>query len=188
MNVTSDKIYQTAFDLLGTDASPKGLASDELGCAETVSDILFDAGCKIPVLVSTTELKHFLLVSKDWLRVSESAPGDVIISPTGEGGKNGISHGHTGIVMKDGKIASNDSATGLFKENYTLKSWEARYKVKGGYPIYFFRLADQVSPETARVVEEGLKVASEALKHPELVPASRNLLSALWEFIKKLTT
>jgi hypothetical protein len=34
---------------------------------------------------------------------------------------------------------SNSSATGLWTNNYTITSWVARYRDKGGYPIYFFR-------------------------------------------------
>lgn len=190
--VTPEKIYKVALSLLGTDASPADAAPDELGCAETVSDILFEAGCIIPITVSTAQLDHFLKTSKDWQPVADPGPGDVLVSPTGQGGEGGISHGHTGIVMLSGKIASNDSATGNFLENYTLTSWKNRYANRGGYPMNFYRVAvvptrvePQVPEAVAKTVSDGLLLATEAAKHPELKMASLGLLGALAAFLKK---
>lgn len=189
--VTPEKIYLTAKNWLGLDASPKDSAPDELGCAETVSDLLFDAGCIIPIMLSTTELVHFLNTAKAWKRVYEPQPGDVIISPTGEGGENGITHGHTGIVMDLPNVASNDSRTGNFMKNYTLKSWSDRWEKKGGYPIYFFRIqADsppkpELPPEVAKTVSDALGVAKEASTHPELKASVLGLLSALGAYLKR---
>lgn len=133
------QIFTTAKSLIGTDVSPNDLAPDELGCAETVSTLLNRAGFPMPIILSTSELWRFFSQSDVWVEVMSPLPGDVIISPTGQGGKNGITHGHTGIVGEGGRIMSNDSATGKFVSNYSIASWTVRYKIKGGYNTYYFR-------------------------------------------------
>lgn len=133
------KIFETAKSLLGTDASPYDLARDELGCAETVSEILIKAGFKMPILVSTAKLNGWLSTHKEWLEVNTPIAGDVVISPTGQGGLNGVLNGHTGIVGTLGVIMSNSSATGRFEPNYSISSWNSRYAVKGGYPVKYYR-------------------------------------------------
>lgn len=131
-------IYQVALNYLGIDASPNDVAPDEYACAETVSDILAAAGFDIGVIVSTYQLYEKLLSGGIFEPVSVPMAGDVIISPTGTG--NGtLPNGHTGIMGENGLIMSNSSATGNFTQNYTLESWNARYKDIGGFPVYFFR-------------------------------------------------
>lgn len=135
-------IYHTAASLLGRDASPEDLASDEFGCAETVCDVLAKAGFGTPrIYLSTTELYAFLKENSAWAPVGTPLAGDVIISPTDYkgSGRNGVTHGHTGIVMDSGTIASNNSFTGTFDINYTFDSWNRRWKVKGGYPVLLYR-------------------------------------------------
>lgn len=137
------RIWATAKNLLGYDVSPRDLAPDEYGCAETVSNIIIDSGYIFPEILSTAELYKYLKNSPNWAPVGTPLAGDIIISPTGMGGKNGVLNGHTGIIMSNNKdgvvIASNNSWTGNFDENYTLASWKRRYQDKGGYPIYYFR-------------------------------------------------
>jgi len=36
---------------------------------------------------------------------------------------------------------SNNSATGLFEENFTLETWKKRYVDNGGFPMLFFSAA-----------------------------------------------
>ncbi len=133
------KIYQTALTLIGKDASPDDQAPDELGCAETVSCVVNKAGFKMPIFLSTMALYQHLLKASGWLQVESPLQGDIIVSPTGLGGKNGITNGHTGIVGMGGLIMSNNSYSGKFESNYSLATWVARYRVNGGYPIYYFR-------------------------------------------------
>lgn len=140
------KIQRTAVKFLGIDASPADLAPDDVGCAETFCDIQLAAGFKMPLYLSTTDLlnKEFL-ASKKWIRVGTPREGDAIIAATGEigAGKNGITHGHVGIVMGysggGAIVASNNSYTGTFDENYTFASFVRRYRDKGGYTVYLFR-------------------------------------------------
>lgn len=135
----AEKLYITALSFLGKDASPSDEAPDEFGCAETVNAIHKQCfGDSIGGDVSTYRLYQALLKRKDFIRAEVPETGDIIISPTGYG--NGVvKNGHAGIVMKDGKIASNNSKTGLFQENYTLISWDKRFAQLSGYPVYFYR-------------------------------------------------
>ena len=133
------RLYIAAVSSLGTDASPNDIAPDELGCAETVNAVHRKAfGYEIGGGISTNLVYKALISHPKFIGVDKPLEGDVIISPTGYG--NGkLSNGHTGIMGKDGVIMSNDSATGLFKENYTLQTWRGYYEARGGYPVKFFR-------------------------------------------------
>ncbi len=134
-----EKIYAEAIKHLDGDASPKDIAPDELGCAESVTTVIRDAGLIQPVIISTAELYKYFVTSENWVQVPTPLRGDVIISPTGLGGHNGITNGHTGIMADVYRIMSNSSATGMWKQNYNLDTWRARYQTLGGYPIFFFR-------------------------------------------------
>ena len=133
------KVYIAAVSCLGTDASPNDIAPDEVGCAETVNAIHKKAfGYEIGGGVSTNQLYKALISHSKFIGVDSPLEGDVIISPTGYG--NGkLTNGHTGVMGKNGVIMSNDSSTGLFKENFTLESWRSYYGSRGGYPVKFFR-------------------------------------------------
>lgn len=140
---SSERLYSVANACLGIDASPNDLVPDEVGCAETVSDIINKAfPSDMPVIVSTSLLYTYLKNSPKWIQVDQPRRGDVIISPSGYG--NGrLSNGHTGYlgngVGDQASIMSNNSNTGLFDIHYTLATWNARYKAIGGYPVLFFR-------------------------------------------------
>lgn len=131
-----EKIYNEARNWLGKDASPSDKAPEELACAESVCSILQKAGVDIPLLISTIELKKWLTKSKLFKATTESKPGNIIISPTGEG-NGAIPHGHTGI-FSDKWIMSNDSKVGMWLENYTIDGWVKKFRTQGGYPIYYF--------------------------------------------------
>lgn len=138
-NINRVKLYLTALQFLGTDASPLDEAPDEYGCADSVSKILLKTfPGVIKGSVSTAELYKQLSTSKDFVKVSQFRCGDIIISPTGMG-TGGLANGHVGIMGEDETIMSNTSANGLWTSNYTITSWVARYRKLGGYPIYFFR-------------------------------------------------
>lgn len=139
-----NKLYTVSVESLGTDASPKDKAPDYLGCADTVSTLINKV---LPQQrwtgsTSTYFLRKDLIESPYFREVTDPQAGDVVISATGYGGKNGIKHGHTGIYMGNGVIASNSSRTGKFDENFTLSSWKRYYCDRGGYELKFFRLVD----------------------------------------------
>lgn len=116
---------------LGTDASPRDTAPDELACAETVTTILQKFYPGIPVITGTWTLNEWLKVN--WKQIDDPVPGCVVISPTGIG----KGAGHTGFALEDGVIASNDSRTGKFMKNYTVDVWRAQYG-KRGFPTLFY--------------------------------------------------
>lgn len=140
----SERLYNIAKSQLGVDASPRDLADDELACAETVNTLYEKAfGHKICVPgLSTTQLYKEMSANTGKFRkiiLSRNSPtkkGWIIISPTNYG--NGrLANGHTGIIGNYG-ILSNDSESGLLKENYTLNSWFDRYYNIGGFPVIAF--------------------------------------------------
>ena len=134
------KLYLTALQFRGVDASPKDEAPDEYGCADSVSKVINKAFPKvIKGSVSTAELFNQLNTSPLFKRMLNYLPGDIVISPTGKGKTGKLPNGHVGIVSDHDKIMSNSSATGTWEENFTMTSWVKRYREKGGYPIYIFR-------------------------------------------------
>ena len=134
-----EKIYTHAQALRGKDASPRDVASDEYGCAESVSTILATLFPPFQVVTGTYTLYMVLKGAVEFMEVSTPLRGDILISPTGFGGQGGISNGHVGIVSDNRIVMSNNSLTGLWDTHYTLDSWRERYQVIGGYPVKFFR-------------------------------------------------
>lgn len=134
-------LFATAVKALRTDASPADVAPDELGCAETIYDILasaFPLNVGFPFTVSTSQLYMSLRTCDKYILVDQPLEGDIVISPSGYG-NGALSNGHIGIKGELDKIMSNSSATGTFEENYTMDTWKARYVGIGGYPMVFFR-------------------------------------------------
>lgn len=141
------KIYDTAFSLLGKDASPADRAPDYLGCAESVFYVIkqatgrFSAPHEQPV-VSTTMMYRIMLDNpKRFMVVSAPLPGDIIISPTGYGTNPYMPNGHVGICGKEW-VMSNSSETGLWTANYTPSMWKKIYQQIGGYPVVYVRVLD----------------------------------------------
>jgi len=135
-----EKILAEARLWLGQDASPLDLAPSERACAEAVSYLLRRCGYGVPQLVSTIDLFNWLKKSPDFKITTEQKPGNLIISYTGSG--NGSIIGHVGIFSEK-NIMSNDSATGLWLENYSLTGWVRRWRTLGGMPIIFFEAVDK---------------------------------------------
>lgn len=128
---------QTCNAALGTDVTPDDLVPDTVACAITVSTLIAKLDATFPKVAGTWTLYDILEHRKDWKRVADPTPGCVVLSPTGMGKKGTI--GHVGIVMDDGRIASNNSKTGKFEKNYTLDSWTAYYGQKQGMPILIYK-------------------------------------------------
>ena len=133
----SEKLYQTAVSFLGKDASPRDTAPDEYGCMESVHAIVKQAlGFDMGGGNSTNLAYKALKVDTRFKKVTEWKRGCLIISPTGYGNNEIV--GHIGIMSDDEKIMSNTSKDGIWRENFTLKSWIARYRDIGELPIMFF--------------------------------------------------
>jgi hypothetical protein len=134
------KIYEMAKSLLNTDASPKDVAPDYLGCAETVNEIVRRAtGQPVGGGVSTHEMCKVLMNTPSrWKQVLNPLPGDIIISPSWwvQGAK--LKHGHVGVVGYHGVI-SNNSENGLLGMTHSIRAWIAYYTEFGGLPTFYFR-------------------------------------------------
>lgn len=139
-------LYAMALSFLGTDVSEKIAGRDRVvdavACAETVTDIV---GMVRPEIkwtnrFSTYYCRRDLFDGKSFAEVKRPERGDIVLSATGYGGRNGITNGHMGIVLANGIIASNDSRSGLFDANYTVESWRRYFVERGGYEMLFFRL------------------------------------------------
>ena len=130
------RLHEVAISCLGLDMT---VYEKELGCAETINNVVFKTfGDYAGGNLSTYRMYHSIKNNRKFIEVKQSLPGDIVLSPTGHG--NGkIKNGHVGIVSFGGKILSNDSKTGRFMPNYDFKSWNKRYKVKGGFPVLFYR-------------------------------------------------
>lgn len=131
-------LLDTVKKSLGIDASPADKVSDSFGCAETASAILRQIDLSFPQITGTWSLWDVLQVKCK--QVQTPLAGDIILCVTGTPNNGTIKNGHVGFFLNDTDIASNDSKTGLFLKNYTLKSWRDYYEKKGGYEVYFYRV------------------------------------------------
>lgn len=132
---------QTLLDIckanLGKDVSPKDLAPDSLGCAESVTTLLRQIYPATPIITGTATLFEYLSNPKNgWKETATPVPEAIVLSYTGSG--NGTVRGHTGIVDENLNIMSNDSRTGKWITNYSLDTWRKRYVIGGGMKMRFF--------------------------------------------------
>lgn len=139
-----EKILELAKSKLGIDITNDNWLEDAVSCSFAVTTLLHECDSDIPIIYGTATLLSFLQESTLFERVdgTDYTPqgADIIISATGTNTRPEIiPHGHVGIFLNETNIASNDSATGKWAQNYTRTTWRARYVAKGGYPTYAFR-------------------------------------------------
>ncbi len=140
-NANSVKLYNVAKAFIGSDASPKDLADDEVGCADSVSALLLNAfgnAMGIVYTVSTAYMFRMMRSSPRYIQLEGPQKGAIVISPSGYGNGN-LSNGHVGICGEGNVIMSNNSWTGKWEANFTTESWNARYRTLGGFPVYYFK-------------------------------------------------
>jgi hypothetical protein len=109
-----------------------------LGCARSVNNICKEAlGEEIGGGASTPLMYQSLRDKKRFKEVPHKyhKRGDIIISPTGYSKVKG-EIGHTGIMLENNVIASNNSYTGRLETKYNIASWCEKYK---NFPIKFYR-------------------------------------------------
>lgn len=130
-----DKIYNTAVSLLGQQLTLDPSVPFEVRCAEAVSTVLTKCGIQgIPQrgFASTDDLAAWLKTNRQFTQTVNAEYGGIVISPT-----QGTNIGHTGIILKKG-VASNDSSTGKFMENYSIDGWTHSFTaIKGLQTLYF---------------------------------------------------
>lgn len=136
-----ESVLRVAKEMIGKDASPRDQAPDELGCAESLANVLHAIDPNFsPAIVSTTKLYKALMHSPKYEATFDLEAGNILISPTGYGKyPRIIPNGHCGVFVEPNWIASNDSIKGTWEQNYTLSQWIKRYRNRGGYPLFVFR-------------------------------------------------
>lgn len=139
----SERIANAAVKALGTDASPSDKADDELGCAESVSNVIGTVLLDFPEVVGTPELYDILRKDVRFKRVTDPKKGCIVISPSVI--RNGVRvYGHTGIYINDNEIASNRSKTGLWTVTHTRPEWINYYYGHQKLTGYLFQPTDLV--------------------------------------------
>lgn len=129
-------LYEHARLFLGRDASPSDLVNDDLGCAESVSNLISKV-VKFPIITGTWTLNERLSMEHRFFKVREnSGPGTIIICATGTG--NGAIRGHVGIFAHENNIMAASSATGMWTQHYTIDTWRERFEKKGGFETHYY--------------------------------------------------
>lgn len=128
-----DKFLKACLDGLDSDVSPDDLAKDEVGCAESISNLIKKVFPDFPIVLSTKDLDTKLFMDKRFKRAEIPNKGRIIISP-----RTPTKFGHVGVFITNERIASNDSRTGKFMGNYDWNSWINEFKYKRGLKIYLY--------------------------------------------------
>lgn len=134
----SVRLYEETLKCVNTDVTPKDVIPDPVACAETVSTLI-NKVVPFPIIAGTYSLYEKLSKDDRFIRVFEPQKGDILIYPTKTGNGN-LSNGHAFICGENNLFYSNDSESGLLKQNYTLSTARKRYVELGGFKEYFYRL------------------------------------------------
>lgn len=117
----------------------KGTSNGQLACAWAVNTLASQAlGKPIGGNLATAAMAKVLVANHVELTEGNLVAGAIVISPTA----GGVT-GHVGIVGTPAnpvgrtKIYSNSSSRGVFKQNYTIDSWHARFDKRGLAVRYF---------------------------------------------------
>ena len=139
----AELLCSAAKNAVGTDASPRNIAPQGYSCAESVTGVMRTVYPDVPEITYTPDLYRFLMGDPRFRLLKDeedSRGGDIVVTPT-TFGKARIT-GHTGIYASPGKIISTSGDTGILRQNYTDKTWDARWVVLGGMPKFRFRPVD----------------------------------------------
>ena len=132
------KIYDAAKESIGLHMTLDDTVDKSVGCAEAVCAVLQKAGVEVPAkgIPGTSGLLDWLDRNPKFEEIQSYEIGAVLVSATGTG--NGKIRGHTGICAQYG-ILSNESQTGLWKEQWDIVSWDSYYTRYGAIPKHYFR-------------------------------------------------
>lgn len=146
VSTNGEKIYKAASVSLGKHCTLDNTIPAEVGCAEAVSYVLAKAGISDGPkgIAGTASLDAWLASSGLFERITMPEEGAIICSPTGAG--NGTVEGHVGVFGRynlmypgDWGVCSNESSSGLFKEQWSWARWQAYYGKTGGLPLHIYR-------------------------------------------------
>lgn len=121
---------------LGKDATPKDEVPDDVACVASVAAILAPTDHALPGSPTFTPvlLQIVRAQTTKWRATLTPSSGCLIISPS----VSETNHGHCGIFLSSRRIASNNSATGIWEDNYSFENWVNYFKTKKGLHIYIF--------------------------------------------------
>lgn len=135
------KLASMATSLLGVDVTPLDEVSDDVACATSVNAVFLKTfGKYIGGGASTEEMRAILVSDSRFQKIDVPEAGCIIISATGLGKNPAMPHGHVGIVLDINRVASNNSANGIWDVHYSVQTWRDRYEIIGKYPVEFFRV------------------------------------------------
>lgn len=145
--MNEQKLYNAAKAALGHHKTLNDSVAPEVGCAEAWSAVAKEGGVQgIPTsgFAGTEQVWQFVRSNSQFEKIDTPEPGATVISPTGHG--NGSVRGHVGILAMydlmyagDWGICSNDSNSGLFREQWSLKEWQKYYGDAGKLPVDIYR-------------------------------------------------
>jgi hypothetical protein len=146
-NSMNDKLHELAKSKLGADFTQDWIVDDSVSCAFAVSTIIKELIPSMPIIINTGEFYRYMQTSSLFEGIKQPIAkieaGTIIVAPTGLNSRPDIMpHGHICIASENERYMSNDSASGLWSQNYTRESFRQRYAYKGGFPIFVFRLKD----------------------------------------------
>lgn len=137
----AEQLAQLAESKIGVDFTNNNLVPKEVSCSFAVTTLVNQIDKRVAIQPGTTIFWSFMDESELFERIWEPERGCIIISPTGTNTRpETMPHGHVGIYLDTNRIVSNDSASGLWIENYSRESWRKRYHYDGGYPVKLYRL------------------------------------------------
>lgn len=132
-----EALLRVAKEHLGKDVTPRDHVPDVVACAESLCNVIQSLDLTFPILPYTPDLLKELKRNPHYVGTLDLEPGNIIINATATG--NGRIPGHCGVILENGKIASNNSKNGLWEDYYTIESWKARYRIYGGMPTMVFK-------------------------------------------------
>ena len=130
-----EKFVKLCIEGLGTDVSPDDIVKDEVGCAESISNLIKKIFPDFPILVSTRDLHNRLSLDSRFQATLDRGKGRIVVSP-----RTTNTFGHTGVFMDDDSIASNDSNSGKFVINYTWNSWIREFRDRRKLRIFIYKI------------------------------------------------
>ena len=128
-------VVEAARSALNRDVTPGDEVPDGVACVAQLVAVLSKTENALPKsLTYTPYLLDVLKSHKKWKATLTPKAGCIIISPTvGETNK-----GHCGIFLTETRIASNDSQSGLWRDNYSFDSWVRYFKTGKSMHVYIF--------------------------------------------------
>ena len=128
------------YSKLAEGADMSRLAPDEYGCEESRTRLLRMIDQYLtPVFTYTPNGLRHMIDSDRFIEVDEKLAlmidGTIVMAATGTGFHGTV--GHTGILV-DGRVWSNNSATGMWGDFWSLVAFKRNYQYKQGMRLRYF--------------------------------------------------